>query len=74
MALDKLVDSTALDGALTATANAIRAKTGSQESIAFNSSTGFSVAIGDIVFQHYYTGNSEPSSSLGDNGDIYLKT
>ena len=26
-----------------------------------------------VVFQRYYTGSSTPSSSLGNNGDIYLK-
>lgn len=29
---------------------------------------------GNVVIQHYYTGSSEPSSSLGSNGDIYLKS
>ena len=29
---------------------------------------------GTVVIQHYYTGSSAPSSSLGDNGDIYLQT
>ena len=29
---------------------------------------------GSLVIQHYYTGSSTPSSSLGVNGDIYLKT
>lgn len=29
---------------------------------------------GSVVIQHYYTGSSAPSSSLGVNGDIYLKT
>lgn len=29
---------------------------------------------GTLVIQHYYTGSSAPSSSLGANGDIYLKT
>ena len=48
MAFDKLVDSTQLDGALTATANAIRAKTGSSAGIAWNSSTGFADAVGEI--------------------------
>lgn len=28
---------------------------------------------GNIVVQNYYTGSSEPSSSLGQNGDIYLQ-
>lgn len=29
---------------------------------------------GGLVIQHYYTGSTTPSSSLGVNGDIYLKT
>ena len=29
---------------------------------------------GSVVIQHYYTGSSTPSSSLGEDGDIYLKT
>lgn len=28
---------------------------------------------GNVVIQHYYTGSTNPSSSLGENGDIYLK-
>lgn len=29
---------------------------------------------GSVIIQHYYTGNSAPSASLGVNGDIYLQT
>ena len=29
---------------------------------------------GSVVIQHYYTGSSDPASSLGVDGDIYLKT
>ena len=29
---------------------------------------------GNLVIQHYYTGTSAPSSSLGVNGDIYLQS
>lgn len=29
---------------------------------------------GSVVIQHYYTGNTAPSSSLGADGDIYLQT
>lgn len=29
---------------------------------------------GTLVIQHYYTGSTAPSSSLGVNGDIYLQT
>lgn len=28
---------------------------------------------GTLVIQHYYTGNSEPTSATGVNGDIYLQ-
>lgn len=28
---------------------------------------------GSLIIQHYYTGSSAPSSSLGINGDIYLQ-
>lgn len=28
---------------------------------------------GNVVIQKYYTGSTEPASSLGSNGDIYLK-
>ena len=33
----------------------------------------FGVA-GTVVIQKYYTGSSEPSSSTGSNGDLYLQT
>ena len=33
----------------------------------------FGVA-GSVVVQKYYTGSSTPSSSLGNNGDLYLQT
>lgn len=45
MALDKLVDSTRLDGALTATANAILSKTGSTTPLAWDMDDGFKDAI-----------------------------
>lgn len=32
------------------------------------------VVTGSLVIQHYYTGSGAPSSSTGENGDIYLKT
>ena len=49
MALDKLVDSSQLDGALASTANAIRAKTGEEGLLTWDMDTGFSVAVGEIV-------------------------
>ena len=29
---------------------------------------------GNLVINKYYTGSSAPSSSLGNNGDLYLQT
>lgn len=29
--------------------------------------------VGSLVLAHYYTGSSAPSSSLGNDGDIYLQ-
>lgn len=29
---------------------------------------------GTLQIQKYYTGSTEPTSALGQNGDIYLKT
>ena len=40
---------------------------------AFVTSSG-TLTNGTLVIQHYYTGSSAPSSSLGVNGDIYLQT
>lgn len=36
-------------------------------------STGTTVT-GTLVIQHYYTGSTAPSSSLGNDGDIYLQS
>lgn len=36
-------------------------------------STG-EIVDGTLVIQHYYTGSSAPSASLGSDGDIYLQT
>lgn len=57
MALDKLVDSIQLDGALGATADAIRAKTGSEDPLTWDMDTGFDVAIEDIVTLNEGTAN-----------------
>ena len=41
-----------------------------------NSKTAYvngSKVTGSLIIQTYYTGSSDPSSSLGSNGDIYLK-
>lgn len=36
-------------------------------------SGNLATAIDSITIQKYYTGSSDPSSSLGQNGDLYLK-
>lgn len=61
MAYDKLIDSAKLDGAITATANAIREKTETTEKIAWNPETGFSDAIEAIE-----VGGSGGSSSVSE--------
>lgn len=48
MALDALIDSNRLNTEMTATATAIRNKTGETEKIAWKSSTGFAEAINSI--------------------------
>lgn len=48
MAYDKVVDSAKLDAGMTATANAIRAKTGGTEKIPWDSATGFKTAVEEI--------------------------
>lgn len=45
MALDKLVDSTQLDGAMTETANALRTKGGTSAQIAWDNTYGFKAAV-----------------------------
>lgn len=49
MALDKLIDSTQLDGAMGSTADAIRAKTGGSALLEWDMDTGFDEAIGAIL-------------------------
>lgn len=48
MALDKLVDSSKLDGALTATADAIRSKTGETAKVVWDADKGFADVVTDI--------------------------
>ena len=31
------------------------------------------IVTGNLVIQNYYTGSSAPSSSLGNDGDIYIQ-
>lgn len=49
MAYDKVVDSAQLDGAMTATADAIRGKTGETAPIVWDAANGFSAAIAAIA-------------------------
>ena len=49
MSYDKLIDSAQLDGALSASANAIRAKNGDSAKISWNATTGFANAIAAIA-------------------------
>ena len=44
--------------------------------VASNIVSGVSIfgVSGSVVLQNYYTGSSAPSSSLGENGDIYLQS
>lgn len=48
MAYDKVVDSAKLDGAMSATADAIRGKTGGSDSIAWDEDTGFADAVDEV--------------------------
>jgi len=48
MAYDKVVDSAKLDGAISATADAIRSKTGKSDAIPWDDDTGFADAVRDI--------------------------
>ena len=63
MAYDKVVDSAALDAAMTYTANRIRNKTGGTDQIAWDSAKGFGDAVDAIT-----TGSSAPES---DPREVY---
>lgn len=75
MALDKVVDSAKLNGALKATADAIRSKTGSTDSVPFDPSTGFKTTVesmeiggggGSVEGAHIVTFmNDDGSTELG---------
>lgn len=54
------------------TADTVTANTLLQGSIAHDKS-GEQIS-GAVQFITYYTGTTEPSATLGQNGDIYLKT
>lgn len=66
MAYDKVVDSAALDAAMTYTANRIRAKTGGTDQIAWDSAKGFGDAVDAIT-----GGSSAPQS---DTREVYQGT
>ena len=66
MAYDKVVDSAALDAAMTYTANCIRNKTGDTNQIAWDSAKGFGDAVDAIT-----TGSSAPES---DPREVYQGT
>lgn len=61
MAYDKVIDSTKLEAGMTATANAIRAKTGSTSPIAWDDETGFKTAVEVIS-----SGDGAELPELGD--------
>lgn len=67
MAYDKIIDSAKLDGALTATADAIREKTGDTAQIQWNESTGFASAISAIESgRKVASGQFIPAESSGN--------
>lgn len=66
MAYDKVVDSAALDAAMTYTANRIRVKTGGADQIAWDSAKGFGDAVDAIT-----GGSSAPES---DSREVYQGT
>ena len=59
MAYDKVIDSAKLESAITATADAIRAKTGSAEKIPWDESQGMAGAVRDIATGVQPTGTLE---------------
>lgn len=61
MAYDKVVDSAALDAAMTYTANRIRTKTGGTDQIAWDSAKGFGDAVEAIP-----TGGGDPLAGLSE--------
>jgi len=65
MAYDKVIDSAKLDTAITATADAIRAKTGGTAKLAWNESTGFASDVGGIT-----SGNTIPAERAATASDI----
>lgn len=70
MAYDKIIDSVKLDGALTATADAIREKTGDTAQIQWNESTGFRDAIAGIQTLPDEVEQATPSITVSSTGLI----
>lgn len=70
MAYDKVVDSAQLDGALTATADAIRGKTGGTAQIAWDASNGFAAAIAAIAAGGNSSGIGVESGTYTPSEDI----
>ena len=68
MALDKLVDSSQLNGALTSTANAIRAKTGGTDPLTWDMDDGFETAVGGILTPTDGSIPTKTSSNLTASG------
>lgn len=69
MPYDKLIDSAQLDGALSATANAIRAKRGDASPISWNATTGFASAISAIS-----GGAKVATGTFNTNGGLLKET
>lgn len=75
MAYDKAVDSSKLNNALTATANAIRTKTGSSAQLNWNETTGFADDVGGIDISSQsktVTPTAGSQTVIPDNGYKYL--
>jgi len=65
MSYDKVIDSTQLDGAMTATANAIRSKTGDAAQIPWDADTGFAAAVAAIP-------SGDPNPTAEENDVIFI--
>lgn len=75
MAFDTVIDKTLLEGALTATANAIRSKTGSKGNITWDSNKGFADAVSSmpmnvrtISFDAWHNGSAQGSLVAFEHG------
>lgn len=70
MALDMMVDSTQLDGALTATADAIRGKTGGTDKLTWDMDKGFAAEIAAIAAGGASSGVAVESGEYTPSSDI----